>query len=632
MKKANYKNRHNKPVNFTVLPIHCAKSKIKAAKLQQYGCKTQISMSRIATSAYEANKKSNLTPIKTESTSTHDTKGNRTMKVEVGPVKTTYKGNNPSKDMVSFLIPVGVFAAILGGGYIAYHFKRDKNKHAYKKDEQNNNSKNSVREAQQVIQMKMEEDDNKTDNEIRKARALSDIRIMEKKQMLQFYTATAKPCTPQKDVPPSNWIKGFHSKYPMPDYSGIPFLASILNCCPSGYEDAVMLSLLTECGALCFSKVRAPYVDGQKHSPSLQTIIEGGQGSGKGKLLGLHKCLFSKVIDSDNKKLNSKDSSDAIIQTAGIYVSLSKFHEVMANNHGVHVYAIESEISTVEETFKKSNGLSFDYLRKAFSNEPIYLNNKAKKTVRGTFPVFFNYTFTGTPKAIDSLIKDKEVEGGTASRICFSVIPEVDRFAPHMYFPSGGELQSMQNQIDEWREKYCYQTIDGKDVACEESIINIDYVCDALNDWTDAQYELYNIEGIIGRKENRPRIATIAFHCAIVLHMLAGEPKPTDRKLRKTVKELTVYIANYCMERYLFKFCNAPLPQPQSDNEMSVGTPIPISRRLSDEEISEWHPKHGTIDEEGRKIGYGYIAKKLNVTKDSVRNSFKKYEKTCMIK
>ena len=583
-------------------------------------------MKKIMNHVAEANN-SNLPAAQFENTNSQATQSSRNMKVKVGPVSTSYEGDNPKKDMTDFLIPVGIFIGVLGGSYIAYKLLNANKKHDHKTEELNTKSENKIRESQAYSKGKMDEYVNKTDNDIRLEQALSEIRIKERQQMVQFSKATTAPCSPKQGMTLASWIKGFHSKHPLPDYSAIQFLASILDRCPAGYEDAVLLSLVTECGALCFPKVRALYLDGNEHSPSLQTIVEGKQGSGKGKLLELHKCLFNRLIESDMRKLNLENGSDVIIQTAGINISQSKFHEVMANNQGVHIYAIETEINTVKEAFKKSNGLSLDYLRKAFYNEPIYLNNKAKGTVHGSFPVFFNYTFTGTPKAIDSLINASEVENGTASRICFSAIPEVERFAPSMEFPSGSELQSMQDQIDEWRGKYCYWTMDEKDIACAERIIIIDYVCDALQEWLAEQYDLYLTEGINERNDNRPRIATIAFHCAIVLHMLAGEPKPSDRKLRKTVKELTIYIANYCMERYLYKFSNAPLPQLQADIEMSNAANDRPRRRLTDDEMLEWFPKRGTFDGEGREIGLGYISRELNVHRDSVRNAYTRYKK-----
>ena len=274
-------------------------------------------------------------------------------------------------------------------------------------------------------------------------------------------------------------------------------------------------------------------------------------------------------------------------------------------------------------------------MRKAFDNEPIYLNNKAKDAVHGLFPVFFNYTFTGTPEAISSLINAKEVKGGTASRICFAVIPEVELLTPIVDFPCGSELDDMHDQIDSWRQQYCFQTVNGKDVACQEHEIDIDYISDALQDWLIEQYRLFAQNGVKERNEVRKRMATIAFHCAIVLHMLAGEPQPNDRKLRKTVKELTIYIANYCMERYLSKFTDFGLQVQANETSTDNTTPTtsaPKHRQLTQEEIDEWYCVRGSLDENGKEIGLGTIARKLGVDKYSVYNSFNRYERKMGLK
>ena len=557
--------------------------------------------------------------------------GNPNESIKVGPV--SYKGPN-----LKPVAKVGIGLGILGGlcllGYKLYNFwKKPKNDI----EVATSKSKNTVNEHHEASKDKMAEDDNHTDNDIRKAQALSEIRVNERKQMVELrQTVNPGAATPTKtELSLKGWIDCFHANFPMPDYSSIPILASVLDGCPNDYKDAVMMSLLSAFGALSFSKVRALHLDGKLHSPSIQVIVEGEQGSGKGCILHLYECIFKRVIDADMKKLSRKDTSDTIIQTAGINISQAKFHEVMANNQGVHIYAIESEVATVENVFKKSNGLSFDFLRKAFHNEPIYLNNKAKGTVHGTFPVLLNYTFTGTPKAIGSLINAKEVEGGTASRICFAVIPEVGRITPFVDFPCGSELDDMQDQIEAWRQKYCFQTVDGKDVACQEHEINLDYICDALQDWQIEQYHLFEQTGVKERNTVRMRMATIAFHCAMVLHMLAGEPQPNDRKLRKTIKELTNYIANYCMERYLSKFTDFGL-QVQANETTADSTTsttfAPVRRRLTQEEIEEWYYLRGTLDENGKVIGYGTIGRKLGVDKYSVKNSFDRYEKKMGLK
>lgn len=564
--------------------------------------------------------------------------------IGLGPLRTWAKGSKPLK-----VFGWGMFIAL--GGYGIYRLvglfankgdsKTRQEEHTHNTNDRINledaKSKNTINEHHEASKDTMAVDDNRTDNEIRKAQVISEIRVNERKQMMELKQTVNPVAVPSTKSEQSlkGWIDSFHARYPMPDYSSIPILASILDGCPDDYKDAVMMSLLSAFGALSFSKVRALHLDGKLHSPSIQVIVEGEQGSGKGCILHLYECIFKRVIDADMKKLSRKDTSDTIIQTAGINISQAKFHEVMANNQGVHIYAIESKVATVENVFKKSNGLSFDFLRKAFYNEPIYLNNMSKSATHGTFPVNFNYTFTGTPKAIDSLINADEVDGGTASRICFAVIPEMGRMAPYFEYPSGSELDNIQDQIDSWRQKYCFQTVDGKDVACPKYEVNVDYVCEALQDWLDEQYNRSVQEGVEERNKLRMRIATIPFHCAIVLHMLAGEPQPKDIKLRRTVKELTIYIANYCMERYLTKFTDYGLQvqanEATTDNSDSTAA-APVRRKLTQEEIDEWYYLRGTLDENGKIIGYGTIGKKLGVDKYSVKNSFDRYEKKMGLK
>lgn len=564
--------------------------------------------------------------------------------IGLGPLKTWAKGSKPLK-----VFGWGMFIAL--GGYGIYRLvglfankgdsKTRQEEHTHNTNDRINledaKSKNTINEHHEASKDTMAVDDNRTDNEIRKAQVISEIRVNERKQMMELKQTVNPVAVPSTKSEQSlkGWIDCFHSKFPMPDYSSIPILASVLDGCPDDYKDAVMMSLLPAFGALGFSKVRALYLDGKQHSPSIQVIVEGEQGSGKGTILSFYQTLFERVIDADKEKLTRKDTSDAIIQTAGINISQAKFHEVMANNQGVHIHAIETETATVKNVFKKSNGLSFDFLRKAFYNEPIYLNNMSKSATHGTFPVNFNYTFTGTPKAIDSLINADEVDGGTASRICFAVIPEMGRMAPYFEYPSGSDLDNIQDRIDSWRQKYCFQTVDGKDVACPKYEVNVDYVCEALQDWLDEQYNRFVQEGVEERNKLRMRIGTIPFHCAIVLHMLAGEPQPNDRKLRKTVKELTIYIANYCMERYLTKFTDYGL-QVQANETTADSTTsttfAPVRRRLTQEEIEEWYYLRGTLDENGKVIGYGTIGRKLGVDKYSVKNSFDRYEKKMGLK
>lgn len=551
--------------------------------------------------------------------------------IKVGPV--SYKGPN-LKPVAKIGIGIVAFGGLCWGGFKLFKFlKKPKNDI----NVANAKSGNTINEHHEASKDNMAEDNNRTDNDIRKAQAFSEIRLNERKQMMELRQITPVALQPaQKEQSLKGWIDSFRAKHPMPDYSSIPFLASVLDGCPDQYKDAMMLSFLTECGALCFSKVRAEYLDGQMHSPSLQTIVEGVHGSGKGKFLQMHKTFFERIIKIDAARMPYQKSGLYIIQTAGINITQSMFYNVVAHNQDVHIYAIETETSIVERVFKKPNGLGPDYLRLAFHNEPIYQNNnKGKGVVCGSFKVFFNYTFTGTPNSISSLIDEKEVEGGTASRICFTLIPESGRKIPSVKFPEGDELEEMKDQIDAWREQYCFKPDYEGDQACPETVINLDYICEALQEWLDEQFDMGMEEGNDVRKGDRARMATIAFHAAIVLHMLAGNPQSSDRKLRKTVKELTIYIANYCMERYLSKFTDFGLQvqvNETSANNATPATSVPEHRRLTQEEIDEWFDLHHTFDADGKEISYNYIGEKLGVDKFSVYNSFNRYKKKMGLK
>lgn len=429
-------------------------------------------------------------------------------------------------------------------------------------------------------------------------------------------------------VNPSKWISDFEAKFPTPDFSKIPVLGKIISGCPDGYKVAMALHLLTAMGAICFSRVRAPYMDGRKHGPNLQLVIEGESGSGKSFFDSIYKALFLEVIEEDRSKYVN-GGANTIISTAGIDMSVPKFAELLANNKDVHNFIMETEFSTVEKVFSKNSGLDPVILRKAFDNEQYYRNRFGKDQSNGFFNVFMNCVFTGTPQAINRFFKDREVEGGTARRFCFSIIPESGRDLPDFKFPQDKELKEIREKIMSWRQTYCFRhdTKEG-DVPCGEYIVNLDYVKVALKKWLGRQYDQYELDGIKERKEHRKSIAAIAFHFAMVLHMLLVDSN-NSKSLKDKVVEITLYIANYCMERYIAKFSSSDAVVSNSCVE-PAGTECLVEvpkDTISDEVLEYWLNMHGRTNDNGDVIGYGTIGKELGITKDQARNELKRYAK-----
>lgn len=359
-----------------------------------------------------------------------------------------------------------------------------------------------------------------------------------------------------------NFIEDFERKFKKPKLTSLPFvLGHILSCLPKGYLVPMLLHLLSMFGALCFSKVRALYLDCKRHAPNLQVVVEGGWGMGKAKLEDLYHTLFERVITSDRTKLQAQNNAPAvptkkpsplhIIQTAGIGLTRAKMFDVLADNQEVHIFIYESEIKALVNSLKGTGGITTDHLRKAFENGLVYQNNKLSNSRSGNYPIYLNYTITGTMGDTESFIK-KELEGGTLSRIAWTAIPEAGKVLENLEMDAV-EVKHFRDQIDDWRKLYCYTTdAKGNDNACGETEIDMSYLFPALKKWLDKQYDQSIEENNPARRNVRARSACIAFHCAMVLHMLYDHALTAEEK--QEIIDTTIYLANYVSERFLFKF------------------------------------------------------------------------------
>lgn len=431
------------------------------------------------------------------------------------------------------------------------------------------------------------------------------------------------------------WIENFKEKFTMPTLP--PFLARIMSGVPVGYEEAMLLHLCSMLGAICFSKVRAKYSDKIIHAPNVQVFAEGNWGTGKGKFEQMYKTLFHNSIRRSLSKIecfgNSKETS--VIQTTGIGTSMSRFVDLLASNSGCHMYLFNSEVRALYYDLKKGNGINFDFLRKAFENGDVCRNTKAKDMQNGVFPIFLNYTITGTPVDIMTSFK-KELEGGTLSRIAWTCIPEVGRYPGVLRLPEGAELEALRDQIDDWTDKYCCHFVPGgSDEPAQELLIDLDYVCKALDDWNDRQYEQSIKENNPARKDVRLRMATIAFHCAIVLHMLFDAPEASDWRKRKQVVELTLFIANYCTERFLHKFGAEQNKQRKLNEaaelvdreEAPTGETKEGKQLITD--IARLKELHDLKDDHGQnKYGWDTLGKMSGMSPSTVKRKILEYEAT----
>lgn len=425
--------------------------------------------------------------------------------------------------------------------------------------------------------------------------------------------------------PPKTWSEKFLDEFgPMPELP--PMLQFVVERSPAGYEVAMVGTLLCAFAALCFSKVRSKYLDGKVHAPNLQVLVEGNWGTGKEKFMTALNALFKRLFERDKQKFLSSSNEGKIIQCAGISATESKFIDIMANNGEVHVLMVSSEVLAAVNNMRKQNGLTAEYYRKAFDNGEVYRGNKSKDA-QGLFRVFMNYILTGTPGDTEKFIS-KELEGGTASRICWLAIPDSGRYLEALVVEDGEDLEKYRNQIDEWNQFYCYNHDEssGWDIPAEEHFIDLGYVNDAIKTWIeDDQWHKANENPNDPRIGARGRMGAIAFHFAMVIHMLFGCPEPDMVQTRRKVVDLTIYLANYCMERFLHKFGDIQKVQRELNNlaetvdtpEVNQGTQH--SSPKSDEELF-----YGTLSKDivkkmaeyydlSDEIGYGTVVKKFGL-------------------
>lgn len=402
-----------------------------------------------------------------------------------------------------------------------------------------------------------------------------------------------------------------------------PFLAKILKGCPVGYKPAIMLLLLSALGAICFSKIRAVFSDGRPHAPNLMNITEGSWGCGKGKLEQTYYALFSRIIERDRKALNDVNRENHIIQTAGINISESALYDMLRYNQGCHFFIFEPEVKTVVDVLKKPNALKTEHLRMAFDNSEVYQQNKTKTN---RFQIYMNVAFTGVPNDVQKLFS-KELSGGTVSRFAFSVIPEEGREIAKLNLPTGQDLENLRDEIDNWCNAFSFHTDqNGKDIAHNETGIDLDYINKALDEWLDGQYDLYEEEDNSARRDARKRLAAMAFHAAIVIAMLWGNPGSQEKPKREKVVNLTLYLANYFMERYLHKFGEKQNQQRQADRDaenvidkikagfekVKSNDGVPMKDTVNVAEMKKLHDEGRGWDKVGEMFGMsGTYAKRL---------------------
>lgn len=456
----------------------------------------------------------------------------------------------------------------------------------------------------------------KVDDESYERRIKNDL---EKKKELQkiargkIMKATMPMQNPDKELKKFN--KKFLSRHTMPKLHGI--LHVLMKGVPVGYETAMLMFLINSFAALCFSKVRATFKDGKTQAANLILMIIAPPAYGKGKFLQMFNTVFKRVIERDNEMLKqgSDNNRHTIIQTISDGITYSKFFDLLADNDEVHMFQLNSELQGLLSSLRKNNKISLEVYLKAYDNEVIDQENKSKSAKQGRYKVFLNSAYTGTPSDCKMLLK-QDKNGGLLSRIVFCDIPKPPRKIPELLLPHEEELEEIRNQIDLWRELYCYRMDDNNnDIPAEECEIDLNYVREPLEEWLLSQWDKAQREKDEPREIGRIRAATNAFRCAMVAHLMYGCPGDDDKTTQNDVVELALYIAEYCVEKYVFMVAM----QNVSSERRVDGTPN--NKKVSNTRVAQWLELHN----EG--WSYREIGEEFGFKRDYVKTTISRYRK-----
>lgn len=535
----------------------------------------------------------------------------------IGKNGVSFKGANAAdncKDLYKYVIGGAVVISVAG---LAAKIIYDNVQSSSKKEVDDNKCRNRIAEINAKAEVQKDVIAAKADAKIKvdAAKSYNKKEVMDHQHQLKQeekalrdqrkHEAEAENATILEDIVDNapSWSEDFHKEHEMPE-SLPPILSNVLDGTPDEFKDPMLFSLTSALGALCFSRVRANYLDGQLHGPNIQVVIEGPFGAGKGKFEQAYKHLFKNIIEADSRKLQTEERP--LIQTVGIGMTRARIYEQLGVNDGLHLYMFEDEISNVIADRKRGNGLDTELLRKAFDGAEAYKDTAKEEVHRGKVKVFLNYTFTGTPNEADKFIA-KNVENGTASRIIWSCIPPIEFLPSRLIMPDGLELDTIQQQIETYRRRYALDVdMSGNEHVVNEVIIDLDYLHDALRRWMIDQH-IGNRD--TARKALTPRAAAIAFQCAIVFHMLYGNRHDTETQQR--VIELTLYVANYTIQRFLHKFGNQVRSQQKNDTikEKVLQTGIDtkaIKASMDNMQGKKWKAMHDSgmsLEEIAQQVG-----------------------------
>lgn len=407
---------------------------------------------------------------------------------------------------------------------------------------------------------------------VREAEAKAECAEIARDKAKGIMDASAENVVEQQNLPiEKGWIEHARETYKIPKVLP-PLLKPFVDACPEDFKIPMLAHMIAAIGALCCSKVRAKDSSGRVQSPTLGVIIEASSGAGKSMFQQAYEALFKEVLTMDAAKINSgTDTNPHITQILNANISQSAMVNLLKGNHEIHTYCYSPEISEMTN-MAKTNGkaLTYEYYRKNFDNDYYDISTSRQN---GRYRLYTNMTFTGTPYAVSRFVGPKQVEDGTASRFMYFALPSrVEGENRSLKLPEDEVLESLRENAKILCHNYCFLTGDDNEIPSEDNVLPLSYMNDAIRKWRDSQQNKSLKEGNTARMGFVDRYGTMAFRCAMVLHVLFHHFGLTDTEAdtQKHISEIALLIAECALDRYLDRFKNELDKIRQSEEEKGL--------------------------------------------------------------